>query len=126
VPVDVREATPYQRLRASDPNSAAIALTYGRQEMDEPVWPREVEVPSGKQIAPASAWSHLAIAAHEKKQPIKYTPAPDTPLDPVEDKMTIRTAVSPDCGLDTLSEFLASAQSSLVVGMYDFTSGLDT
>ena len=42
--------------------------------------------------------------------------------------MTITTAVSPDCGLDTLDRFLAATKSSLVIGMYDFTSGpiLDT
>jgi hypothetical protein len=49
--VDVREATPYQRLRATDPHSAAIAMTYGQSEMREPVWSGELEKPSGKPLA---------------------------------------------------------------------------
>jgi phosphatidylserine/phosphatidylglycerophosphate/cardiolipin synthase-like enzyme len=128
IPVDVREATPYQRLRAADPESAAIAKTYGGQELNEPVWPGELEMPSGKPLIGKPAPSHLALAAHVGKPQVPYTPAPNTPLDPIEDNMTITTAVSPDCGFDTLNKFLAATKSSLVIGMYDFTSGpiLDT
>jgi len=124
VPVDVREATPYQRLRAADPGSAAIAMAYGRQELNEPVWPGELEMPSGKQLAGKPAPSHVALTVHARKPQVQYTPAPNTPLDPVEDTITITTAVSPDCGLDTLNKFLDATKSSLVIGMYDFTSGL--
>lgn len=38
VPVDVREASPYQRLRASDPLAAEISQTYSRPEDAEPTW----------------------------------------------------------------------------------------
>jgi hypothetical protein len=50
-------------------------------------------------------------------------PAPDTPLDPVEITTTITAHVSPDAGLATLDAFLAATKESLVIGMYDFTSG---
>jgi hypothetical protein len=123
VPVDVREATPYQRLRATDPSSAAIARTYGRPEMNEPVWPGELEMPSGRPLANKTPPEHVALAAHAKKQQVPYTPPDDTPLDPVEGAMSITTAVSPDCGLNALDQFLAATQNSLVIGMYDFTSG---
>jgi phosphatidylserine/phosphatidylglycerophosphate/cardiolipin synthase-like enzyme len=123
VPVDVREATPFQRLRAADPGSAAIAKAYGRQELNEPVWPGELEMPSGKPLVSKPAPSHIALDALANKPQVPYTPAPGASLVPVEDTMTITTAVSPDCGLDTLDNFLATSKSSLVIGMYDFTSG---
>ena len=127
VPVDVREGTAHQRLRAADPESATIAKTYGRQELNERVWPGEFEMPSGKPLADKAEPLHLALDAHTNKRQVPYTPAPGASLDPVQGVMTITTAVSPDCGLDTLDRFLAATKSSQVSGMY-FTSGpiLDT
>jgi phosphatidylserine/phosphatidylglycerophosphate/cardiolipin synthase-like enzyme len=123
IPVDVREATPYQRLRATDPQSAAIAMTYGRPEMREPVWPGELEMPSGKPLASKSDPSHIALAAHARKPHVPYIPPKGVSLDPIKGAMTITAAVSPDCGLATLDAFLAATRSSLIIGMYDFTSG---
>jgi phosphatidylserine/phosphatidylglycerophosphate/cardiolipin synthase-like enzyme len=123
IPVDVREATPYQRLRAADPGSAAIAMTYGRPELKEPAWPGELEMPSGAPVAGGPIPPHIALEAHARKPQLPYTAPPDVSLDPIEGAMTITAAVSPDCGLDTLDEFLSSTQSSLVMAMYDFTSG---
>src|ERR1041384_1662835 len=48
IPVDVRGATPHQRLRAHDPAAAALTQDYGRPENKEPNWPFEREMPSGK------------------------------------------------------------------------------
>ena len=39
IPVDVREATAHQRLRAHDPAAAALTQTFGRPEDKEPIWP---------------------------------------------------------------------------------------
>jgi hypothetical protein len=36
-PVDVREASPYQRLRTYDPAAANVAETYGRPEEQDPI-----------------------------------------------------------------------------------------
>ena len=44
-------------------------------------------------------------------------------LDPVSTTTTITAHVSPDAGLVTLEAFLGKTQKSLVIGMYDFTSG---
>src|SRR5262249_16889017 len=55
VPVDLRAARPYQRLRAADPLAAELSQRYSRPEDAEPEWPLEREVPSGKLInSPAS------------------------------------------------------------------------
>jgi hypothetical protein len=57
------------------------------------------------------------------KPEIPYQPAKNAPLDTVAATTTITAHVSPDAGLATLDSFLQKTQSSLVVGMYDFTSG---
>jgi hypothetical protein len=55
-------------LRAAEPESAAIVKTYGRQELNEPVWPGEFEMPSGKPLADKAEPSHLALDAHTNKR----------------------------------------------------------
>jgi phosphatidylserine/phosphatidylglycerophosphate/cardiolipin synthase-like enzyme len=139
-PVDVREASAYQRLRAHDPASAAVAMTYSRPEDHEPTWPNEREMPSGKLLtSPSSETSkkfvrsrktqpaaHKALAAATKKPQVKggYSPKglPALTRTPVNNA-TITAVVSPDSGFNALSSFLSATQKSLVVGMYDFTSG---
>jgi phosphatidylserine/phosphatidylglycerophosphate/cardiolipin synthase-like enzyme len=127
IPVDVREARPYQRLRAEDPASAEIAMNYGRQELHEPVWPGELEMPSGKPLASKPAESHPELAQAAARRPAKselgYTAPDGFSLSEIDDTMTITTAVSPDCGFQVLEVFLNQTTSSLVIAMYDFTSG---
>jgi phosphatidylserine/phosphatidylglycerophosphate/cardiolipin synthase-like enzyme len=137
-PVDVREATAQQRLRAYDPAAAALNVAYGRPENREPVWPNEREMPSGKLLNAKTSHTqkafqrsintqpatHLALAAHQQKKQISYAPPQSAPpLSRVEVNTTIIAQVSPDAGYATLSNFLAGTQDSLVIGMYDFTSG---
>ncbi len=137
-PVDVREASAHQRLRVVDPAAAALSELHARPEEREPTWPFEREMPSGKLLDdPASDTqralelsrttqpaTHRAIAAHAAKQPLQYAPPADAPaLDRRQLNTTITVAVSPDAGYATLSKFLAGTQKSLVIGMYDFTSG---
>lgn len=137
-PVDVREATAQQRLRAYDPAAAAINEAYGRPENREPVWPNEREMPSGellnaktsqtqkklKRSSKTQPATHLALAAHQKKKQVNYAPPKNAPaLSRASVNTTITVLVSPDAGYATLANFLAGAQKSLVVGMYDFTSG---
>jgi PLD-like domain len=137
IPVDVREATGYQRLCAHDPAAAELAQAFGRPEDKQPTWPLEREMPSGRLLAdPRSLMQQLmtraqteqpatvrALAGHASKQSLKYVPAPGEPLNPVTTTTTITAHVSPDAGLATLEGFLAKTKSSLVIGMYDFTSG---
>lgn len=141
-PVDVREASGYQRLRASDPAAAAIAQVYERPEQRDPEWPKEREMPSGKLISAHSSTiqkrlresitqepsTHRALAAVQAKGKsdlqLQYTPPEGAPpLEPAKYNATIIAHVSPDAGFVTLSKFLADTDESLVIGMYDFTSG---
>jgi phosphatidylserine/phosphatidylglycerophosphate/cardiolipin synthase-like enzyme len=137
IPVDVREATPHQRLRASDPAAAAITRAFGRPQDKAPIWPLEREMPSGRLLASPRSKTQQAIQLHAKRQPlvakavkanaakptIKYVAPANSPLDPMTISATITAHVSPDAGFVTLSSFLESTRQSLVIGMYDFTSG---
>jgi hypothetical protein len=137
VPVDVREATPQQRLSEDDPSAAALARTYARPEDKQPSWPLERELPSGKLLGDQQSRTQKALAqrsaqqpaassalrAHEEKPQIPYVPASNAPLDPVVTTTTITAHVSPDAGLATLEAFLQGTKNGLLIGMYDFTSG---
>jgi len=134
--VDVREASPYQRLRSVDPLAAEISHTYRRPEDDEPTWPLEREMPSGALLSSAGsgtrkklksqlathASGEAALARHAKKAFLKYAPKGCPLLEPMTVTGAITVAVSPDAGLATLTKFLAGTVSNLKVGMYDFTS----
>ena len=137
-PVDVREASAYQRLHSSEPAAAALTAAYGRPEDKEPEWPNEREMPSGKPLASRTSdtqkafdrskktqpIAHRALAARQAKDQLPYRPpATCPPLDPVQVTATITAHVSPDAGFATLTKFLAQTRESLTVGMYDFTSG---
>jgi phospholipase D-like protein len=137
-PVDVREASAHQRLRVVDPAAATLSELHARPEERDLTWPLEREMPSGKLLDdPASDTqtafarskatqpaTHRAIAAHGAKQQLNYTPPAGAPaLDRRQVNTTITVAVSPDAGYATLSKFLAATKQSLVIGMYDFTSG---
>jgi phosphatidylserine/phosphatidylglycerophosphate/cardiolipin synthase-like enzyme len=137
IPVDVREARPHQRLRAHDPAAAALTQAYGRPENKEPVWPLEREMPSGKLLTAADSDTQKKLAhhrtiepaldraleSHARKQQIPYVAPSGVSLGPVTTTTTITAHVSPDAGLAMLEKFLAGTQHSLVIGMYDFTSG---
>jgi hypothetical protein len=137
VPVDVRQATSHQRLRANDPAAAAMTQAFGRPQDKEPTWPLEREMPSGrllespksntqKALADFAARQPVvakALAAHAAKPKIPYVPAPGEPLNPIQTTTTIIANVSPDAGFTTLTAFLQGTKQSLVIGMYDFTSG---
>jgi hypothetical protein len=135
-PVDVREANSYQRLRSTDPLAADISQTYRRPEDAEPEWPLERELPSGELLKSARSETQKKLAAQTKAQPISamaltahqhkpqlgYDPVGCPPLQPIDVTARVTTAVSPDAGLATLANFLSGTTSSLIIGMYDFTS----
>ncbi len=136
IPVDVREANSYQRLRAIDPLAAEISQTYRRPENAEPEWPLERELPSGELLKSACSETQKKLATQTKGQPagaraltvyqhkpkLDYDPVGCPPLEPVDVTARVTTAVSPDAGLTTLTKFLSGTTSSLIIGMYDFTS----
>src|SRR5262249_4857376 len=93
LPVDVREATAHQRLRAVDPAAATLTELHARPEEREPTWPLEREMPSGKLLDDAASATqaafalskttqpatHRAIAAHAAKQSLQYEPPAGAP-----------------------------------------------
>jgi phosphatidylserine/phosphatidylglycerophosphate/cardiolipin synthase-like enzyme len=125
--VDVREATPQQRLRASDPAAASLTQAFGRPENAAPQWSYERELPGGRLLTSSKSRQQTALAEYGSTQlakpQIPYVPAPGQPLAPMTLTTTITACVSPDAGFATLTAFLGATQKSLVVGMYDFTSG---
>jgi hypothetical protein len=137
MPVDVREASAHQRLRAQDPAAAAVTQAYARPEDREPVWPLEREMPSGKLLSSPESDTQTtlkrqrsqqpatdrALTAHETKPEMNYTPPPNVPLETVTLTTTITASASPDAGFGMLQSYLKDTRTSLVIGMYDFTSG---
>lgn len=114
VPIEVREASPLERLRATQP-AVHLALTERtRAEQHDPDFPFE-------HIFAAAPPQALAAAHHPPKPEIPYRP-PAAPLDPITDTVTLVCHASPDAGWPTLSAFLGRVEHSLSVGIYDFTS----
>jgi hypothetical protein len=136
VAVDVRQASPYQRLRANDPLAAEVSRAYGRPEDEEPSWPREREVETGKLLTDSHSRaqstlkvqrgqqkaSSEALSSQAKKPNLPYDPKGCPPLNPVTISAKVTAAISPDCGFATLTGFLADTKKALKIGMYDFTS----
>lgn len=118
IPVDVRGASGYHKLQASDSIAHAAAEIAARPEYGRPTFPFERRM-SGEPAAPTAA----AIATtHPSKPQIPYQPPAGTPLDAIEGHVTITCHASPDAGWPTLKAFLAETESVLTAGMYDFTS----
>jgi PLD-like domain len=118
-PVDVREASPLQRLRATNPTLYVSVAAAAPPELDRPTFPYERDL-SGQSLAPLTD----AVEAMRKpaKQQLRYVAPADAPLRAVTDEMTITCHASPDAGWPTLKSFLEATTNSLTVGMYDFTS----
>jgi phosphatidylserine/phosphatidylglycerophosphate/cardiolipin synthase-like enzyme len=122
VPIDVREATGMQRLRAKSQEQFSLVQAHGRNEFKEPHWKNERAMPSGQVIKPAAAVAVKAkTAVKSTKTEIPYK-APAKALAKQTRKMTIVAYASPDDGFSVLSDFLKATTSDLTIGMYDFTS----
>lgn len=119
VGVDVREASPLQRMRATNPWLYTGVAAAARPELERPVFPFERDL-TGQPLAPLSA----AVEAMRRavKQQLRYMPPAGVSLKPVTDTMTITCHASPDAGWPTLKEFIEGTTKTLTVGMYDFTS----
>lgn len=121
IPVDVREASPLQLLRADDPTKYQLAAATAHHEVRLPEFPFEREVTTGNPLTSLTA-APDANAELSAKPQIPYKSLSDVPLTPVEDNMTITCHASPDAGWPELKAFLDGTKTSLTVGMYDFTS----
>jgi hypothetical protein len=118
-PVDVRQAGPLQRLRASNPTLYAAAAAAARPELERPVFPGERDL-AGQPLA--ATQEQVEALRKPSKPQISYKAPAGAPLKAVEGQVTITCHASPDAGWPTLKPFLEATKASLVVGMYDFTS----
>lgn len=124
VPVDVREATGLQRLRAKNPSEFTVAMAHIREDQQEPEFPLERSLPGGGPIAPQqNASATLLTSAGAAKTQLTYMPPPGASLSKFTGVTTITACASPDAGYGLLTGFLSQAQSDLTIAMYDFTSG---
>ena len=112
IPVDVREATPVEELRHSDPARFA-KLASNHAELATGAFE---DILSGtEEEAPVEAEAEAA------KPQLAYTPAAK-PLTAVSGALSFVCHASPDAGWPTLKKFLAQTHSTLTIGLYDFTS----
>jgi hypothetical protein len=117
--VDVRQAGPMQRLRASNPALYAAAYAHAPEELLPPMFAFERDL-SGQ---PLRAVDEAAVAARAPtKKHIPYSAPPGASLEPITDTFSITCHVSPDAGWLLLEPFLSAVKTRLTVGMYDFTS----
>lgn len=137
LPVDVREGSAYYRLRVQDPLAAEVSEAYARPEEREPTWPLEREMPSGKPIANAGSEFQETLKKQRSLQPdavaalkklgadqqLPYEPTGCPALGLMSLTADVTLAASPDAGFGVLTSFLGKTKQSLVIGMYDFTSG---
>jgi hypothetical protein len=119
VAVDVREASPLQRLRATSPLIYKQAAVRVPHELLSPTFAYARNA-DGQPLAPIEA--EVAAARKPQKPHIDYTAPPGFPLDPIEGRFTLTCHVSPDAGWTVLKQFIEGIESRLTVGMYDFTS----
>lgn len=120
VPTDVRQATTIQKLRFDNPQQHANVVATARPEYKQPEFDLERDAQTGQ---PLRATQPAPAVAQITAKPLKtYTPAPNTPLTPITDKMSITCHASPDAGWTQLNRFLQGIQQQLTVGIYDFTS----
>lgn len=117
--VDVRQATPLQRMRATMPAVYKNVVASVGPELEQPVFRYERDL-SGQPLAPLTTEATAMRGA--AKQQIRYVPPNGAPLKAVIDEMAITCHASPDAGWLTLKQFLEGTESTLTVGMYDFTS----
>ncbi len=94
-------------------------------------------MPGGRLLSDPASRTQLALGKDAQRQPavaaeiatqtgkprIPYVPAPRQPLARRQLTTTVTAHVSPDAGFTTLSTFLQGTRQSLVIGMYDLTSG---
>jgi phosphatidylserine/phosphatidylglycerophosphate/cardiolipin synthase-like enzyme len=123
IPVEVRKASNIEELRFQNPDQYN-AIAQHRGEFRGGAFP-EIDPSAGDEVIPAAEPADFEAGDLERGAPrkpkIAYEPA-DVPLTPVAGKFRILCHASPDAGWPTLRAFLSSVQSTLTVGLYDFTS----
>ncbi len=123
VPVDVRQASPRKKRELLEPERYARELRLSPDLGSVPHFADEIS-PAGAPVAVgASAHDQLSsLAAAAAKQKLDYTPPANASLAPVTGAVPIHLAPSREAGGPLLRSFLAGTQTTLTVGLYDFTS----
>jgi hypothetical protein len=114
IPVDVRKATDVEELRFRQPGRYA-QISAHRAEFRGGAFP-EIDPAVDETIA------EIPRELAAPKPQLSYTPPEGVSLDSVRGVFPITCHASPDAGWPSLRAFLAGIESTLTVGMYDFTS----
>ena len=115
ITVEVREASPLERLKATRTATYQELQSRTRVEQHIPDFPSEHIV--------AAQPAGVATAARRPPKPeIPYAPPEDAALVPMTGMFTVICHASPDAGWPTLKSFFGRIQQKLTVGIYDFTS----
>lgn len=116
--VEVREASPIERLKSTRPAIYEQLKGRARPELRAPDFPHEQIIAGGPALVAAPG---VDLAAQPQKPEIPYVPAAPA-LDAVERDFTLICHASPDAGWPTLNAFFQDIGQKLTVGLYDFTS----
>ncbi len=118
IPVEVRTATPQERMRAYRPDTYAAVRERARPEHRAPEFPFEITLASAVEDKSTS----LALRQRAAKPQVPYEPPAGVALNPVTGQFSIECSASPDAGWPSLKAFLGRTEHTLSVAMYDFTS----
>ncbi len=124
MPVEVREASPLSRMKATRPSTYLALAERARLEQHAPDFPFEQVIAEPAEAAAAAA------RRGPRKEELPYKPAA-APLDSITATLSVICSASPDAGWPVLRDFFGRIQQKLTVRMYDFTSahilsGLET
>jgi phosphatidylserine/phosphatidylglycerophosphate/cardiolipin synthase-like enzyme len=119
IPVDVRRAGDVEQLRFDDPQRYN-AIAQHRSEFRGGAFQEVDPVAEGEEAATEDRAEEIERGAPAKAS-IEYTPA-DVPLEPITGTFSIVCHASPDAGWPTLRKFISGVESTLTMGLYDFTS----
>ncbi|HEY4225740.1 MAG TPA: phospholipase D-like domain-containing protein [Pseudolysinimonas sp.] len=130
VPVDVRVASEAKRMQLADPEAYARVVGPTPDTGAVPEFAGERRMVGAGILAPEGLGLDDGLdaslrdysTARSSKTQLAYTPAPGVALTPIEGDATITLSASPDSGWPTLEAFLTATETTLTVGLYDFTS----
>ena len=134
IPVDVRELSEIEVLRATRPKQFArklarapsgnepAGLQFATFSLERNIEGRLVSPPANAALAAARAKTKALIKAKASPKRTVYQKLPSAMLAPIKGPFTITCAASPDAGWPTLRPFLQSVANSLTVGMFEFTA----
>jgi phosphatidylserine/phosphatidylglycerophosphate/cardiolipin synthase-like enzyme len=123
VPVDVRAASARKRLELREPDALRLGGALDPATGAVPEFPDELVTPAVQpRRAAATAMVQAALSAAAAKPQLPYTGPDGVTLAPVTGTVTVQACASPDAGWPVLKAFLDDVDSSITIGLYDWTS----